>query len=138
MGAAARARPPAQRSTPTPTLFRACTQWWRDAVNSCYKGSPPAQPVALALADALRRRQLSRYRLQRIVSAREEDLLRPGAPPSLAALELYAEGTASQLLLLQLEAAGVASADADHAASHLGRAVGLVNVLRGTAHHAQR
>lgn len=36
----------------------------------------------------------------------------------------------------QLAAAGVRHADADHAASHLGRAVGLTTLLRGTPAHA--
>ena len=39
---------------------------------------------------------------------------------------------------LQLEAAQVSNAEADHAASHLGKAVGLATLLRGTAHLAQR
>ena len=38
----------------------------------------------------------------------------------------------------QLEAAGVTEADAQHVASHLGRAMGIATLLRGTAHHAQR
>lgn len=36
----------------------------------------------------------------------------------------------------QLAAAGVAHRDADHAGSHLGRAVGITTLLRGTAAHA--
>ena len=83
-------------------------QWWRDALNDCFKGKPPAQPVITALAEVLRcGHQLTRYRLQQLVSAREEDLLRTEQPASLAALERYAEGTAGQLLHLQLEAAGL-------------------------------
>ncbi len=45
---------------------------------------------------------LTRYRLQRIVDAREQDLLQPGQPVETAQLEAYAEGTASQLLYLQV------------------------------------
>ena len=41
-----------------------------------------------------------------------------------------------QLLYLQLAAAGVASKEADHAASHLGKAVGITTLLKGTAFHA--
>lgn len=51
-------------------------------------------------------------------------------------LERYGEGTASQLLYLQLAAAGCSSKDADHAASHLGKAVGICTLLKGTAVHA--
>ena len=34
--------------------------------------------------------------------------------------------------------AGVDSQEFDHAASHLGKAVGIANLLRGTAYHAAR
>lgn len=78
----------------------------------------------------------SRYSFKRIIDAREADFLDPQPPLELAALESYAEGTASQLMYLQLAAAGVRHADADHAASHLGRAVGLTTLLRGTPAHA--
>lgn len=43
-----------------------------------------------------------------------------------------------QLLYLQLAAAGVQSRDADHAASHLGKAVGIATLLKGAAYHASR
>lgn len=44
---------------------------------------------------------------------------------------------ALQLLYLQLGAAGLASREADHAASHLGKAVGIATLLKGTAYHAR-
>ncbi len=94
--------------------------------------SPPTN------AQVLRHTQLTRYRLQRIVSTREADLLSPAPPPTLAALEAYGEGTSSQLLQLQLEAAGVASTEAGAAAASLGKAVGIVTLLRGTLYHAKR
>ena len=39
---------------------------------------------------------------------------------------------------MQGRAAGVDDALFDHAASHLGKAVGMANLLRGTAYHAAR
>jgi hypothetical protein len=39
---------------------------------------------------------------------------------------------------MQLEAAGVTDAASQQAASHLGKAVGMTSLLRGTVHHAQR
>ncbi|KAG2433499.1 hypothetical protein HYH02_012617 [Chlamydomonas schloesseri] len=80
--------------------------------------------------------RFSRYSFKRIIDVRESDFLDPQPPLDLGALETYAEGTASQLLYLQLAAAGVKHRDADHAASHLGRAVGITTLLRGTAAHA--
>lgn len=43
-----------------------------------------------------------------------------------------------QLLYLQLAAVGVQNRDADHAASHLGKALGLTTLLRGTPFHASQ
>ena len=45
---------------------------------------------------------LTRYRLQRLIGTREEDLVGMHRMGSIAALEKYAEGTASQLLYLQV------------------------------------
>lgn len=43
-----------------------------------------------------------------------------------------------QLLYLQLASAGVQSREADHAASHLGKAVGIATLLKGTKYHGER
>ena len=114
-------------------------QWWRDAINSAYKGTPPDQPIMNALAHVLQHKtNLTRYRLQRMLSTREEDLLRKDSPPSLQSLEDSAEGIHSQLLYLQLESADIIDKAADHAATHVGKAAGLAALLRNTARHAQR
>ena len=39
---------------------------------------------------------------------------------------------------VQMAAAGVQDSAADHACSHLGKAVAIATILRGTGHHAQR
>ena len=41
-------------------------------------------------------------------------------------------------VVVQLEAAGVTDEASQRAASHVGKAVGMTSLLRGTAHHAQR
>lgn len=114
-------------------------QWWRDAINALYKRDkpPPQQPTIMALAHVLQTHNITRYRLQKILSTREEDILRKQPPASVTALEHSAEGIHSQLLYLQLEAAGIQDASADHAASHIGKGVGLAGLLRGTAQWAQ-
>ena len=78
-----RRRPPVPAGTlldHTQSASWSALQWWRDAINDCYKGKPPAQPVVTALAAVLAQRPLTRYRLQQIVSAREEDLLAAEQP----------------------------------------------------------
>lgn len=53
-------------------------------------------------------------------------------------METYAENTASTLLYLQLESLGVRDVSADHAASHLGKAIGIATLLRALPFHASR
>jgi NADH dehydrogenase [ubiquinone] 1 alpha subcomplex assembly factor 6 len=46
--------------------------------------------------------------------------------------------TPLQVLHLQLAAAGVKDSSADHAASHLGKAIGIATVLKGSLHHSSQ
>jgi NADH dehydrogenase [ubiquinone] 1 alpha subcomplex assembly factor 6 len=73
---------------------------------------------------------LSKPWLLRLVSAREQYISNPPYP-DLAALEAYAESTYSTLLYLTLSAIPLASLSADHLASHIGKASGIVAILRG-------
>ena len=112
--------------------------WWRDSINNVYAGNPVKHPVLEALRYTLDVTALPKYRLQRIVSAKEQDQVAHQPPQTLEDLEQLAEATQSNLLYLQLEAAGIKNADADHAASHLGKAVGIASLLRGTLPLLQR
>eukprot|EP00884_Botryococcus_braunii_P001716 jgi/Botrbrau1/11545/Bobra.0393s0023.1 len=113
-------------------------EWWKTAVDSVFTSQPEQHPVIEGLAQVLGRQQSTKYRLQRIVSSRQKDSQRGGPPPDMKALEQYADGTASQLLHLQMELAGIRDAQVDHAVSHLGKAIGISTLLRGTQHHALR
>jgi len=53
-------------------------------------------------------------------------------------VECDAQCTPRSHHLLQLEATGQQSTEADAAASHLGKAVGVSALLRGTSYHAGR
>ncbi|XP_019487554.1 PREDICTED: NADH dehydrogenase (ubiquinone) complex I, assembly factor 6, partial [Hipposideros armiger] len=53
-------------------------------------------------------------------------------------LENYAENTQSSLLYLTLEILGIKDLHADHAASHIGKAQGIVTCLRATPYHGTR
>ena len=66
----------------------------------------------------------------RVISEREKYLSNPPYP-SLDVLERYAENTYSTLLYLTLQALPLSSLTADHIASHIGKAAGIVAVLRG-------
>jgi len=108
-------------------LGRMRLQWWRDALAEIYAGAAPRRhEVAESLAVAIRDLGLSRAHFDALLDARELDLAEE-APATLEALEAYAEGSSSSLVLLALEALGVR----DDAAGAVARGVGIGCALAG-------
>lgn len=58
--------------------------------------------------------------------------------PDLEALENYADHTVSSVYYLLLEAHGIKDVNTDHFASHLGKAHGIVTLIRSVPHNAKR
>jgi len=56
-------------------------------------------------------------------------------PRAISDLESYSEETASSLLYLSLEACGLRNHESEHAASHIGKAIGISTFLRATPYH---
>ena len=117
--------------------------FWRDVIDHAFRsggvsatGAAGAHPLSKPLSAAIAAHSHTRRWLDRLVDARDADL--DGIPPTtLAALEAYSEATHSSLLYLSLEAVGVRDVHADYAASHIGKAAGLANVIRGLPLHAR-
>ncbi|XP_073924967.1 NADH dehydrogenase (ubiquinone) complex I, assembly factor 6 isoform X2 [Castor canadensis] len=93
-------------------------QFWKKAVEDIYCDNPPHQPVAIELW--------------------KEKNLDDKAYRNIQELENYAENTQSSLLYLTLEILGIKDLHADHAASHIGKAQGIVTCLRATPYHGSR
>ncbi|XP_057591331.1 NADH dehydrogenase (ubiquinone) complex I, assembly factor 6 isoform X2 [Hippopotamus amphibius kiboko] len=93
-------------------------QFWKKTVDDIYRDSPPHQPVAIELW--------------------KEKNLDDKAYHNIQELENYAENTQSSLLYLTLEILGIKDLHADHAASHIGKAQGIVTCLRATPYHGSR
>ncbi|XP_068381949.1 NADH dehydrogenase (ubiquinone) complex I, assembly factor 6 isoform X2 [Eschrichtius robustus] len=93
-------------------------QFWKKTVDDVYCDSPPHQPVAIELW--------------------KEKNLDDKAYRNIQELENYAENTQSSLLYLTLEILGIKDLHADHAASHIGKAQGIVTCLRATPYHGSR
>ena len=130
------ARVPDTVSNPTVAAMR--YQFWRDNIAGAFASRPPKQPVSVLLAHALTdldartngSATMSKNWFTRIINTREQySDARPY--PTLEALEKYAENTYSTLLYLTLQALPMASVTADHIVSHIGKASGIVAVLRG-------
>ncbi|CAH9086214.1 unnamed protein product [Cuscuta europaea] len=124
--------------------------WWQEALGSLYTNKPVEHPVAQALASVVvsenngeeNRSKISKNWLKRSVEARIKDARRELSDSSptttVAELERYAEDTASTILYSTLQAGGITSTAADHAASHIGKANGLLLLLTSLPYHARR
>ena len=112
-------------------------KFWADALEAVYQNTPPAQPVALQLRKAVNKHKLTKRWLQRLVTSREDHLLAKSFE-SVAAVEDYAEKSVSSVLYLTLECLGIKNVHADHAASHVGRAQGLVTLMRAMPYDARK
>ncbi|XP_042884263.1 NADH dehydrogenase (ubiquinone) complex I, assembly factor 6-like [Penaeus japonicus] len=105
-------------------------QFWRDTLDQIYKGGSPNQPLALLLRRAIERSKLSKRWLKSMIDSRE-DQLENKQFSSVKAVEDYSEKSNSVLYYLILQSMGIENVHADHAASHIGKAEGLVKLLRG-------
>ncbi|XP_023373582.1 NADH dehydrogenase (ubiquinone) complex I, assembly factor 6 isoform X3 [Otolemur garnettii] len=112
-------------------------QFWKKTVEDIYCDNPPHQPVAIELWKAVKRHNLTKRWLMKIIDEREKNL--DDKPyRNIQELENYAENTQSSLLYLILEILGIKDLHADHAASHIGKAQGIVTCLRATPYHGSR
>ncbi|MEQ2286556.1 NADH dehydrogenase (ubiquinone) complex I, assembly factor 6 [Ameca splendens] len=112
-------------------------QFWKTTIDEIYRDDPPNQPISTELWRAVRTHGLTKRWLTRIVTEREKDL-DDRAYRNIQELEKYSENAQSSLLYLLLECLGVKNVHADHAASHIGKAQGIVTCLRATPHHSSR
>lgn len=135
-------------------------QFWTDALNETYNDNPPRSPVALELhrvykhydtfarqlleirglshlLQILQRHKLSKHYFKRLIEARLNKLS-GSIFVDLESLERYCDYTTSSIYYLLLQAQGTASVNADHAASHFGKAHGLVTLIRSVPYNARK
>ncbi|EEY21625.1 conserved hypothetical protein [Verticillium alfalfae VaMs.102] len=127
-----------------PTIGAMRMQFWRESIDKTFAGNPPAEPTCVLLHEAITSLQSRsngsgsaraaatqmKFWIQRVIRTRERHMdNRPFA--TLASLEEYAENTYATLMYATLAALPVQSVHADHLASHIGKAAGIVAVLRG-------
>ncbi len=125
-----------------PTIGSLRMQYWRDAISNSVAGKPSREPISILLDDALaeiRGREGKqgegiansiRFWLLRLINTREQYM--DNQPfTTLSALEEYAERTYSTLMYATLAAIPIRSVHVDHMASHIGKACGIVAILRG-------
>lgn len=109
-------------------------QWWREAIESLYKGVVRKHEVVTDLHKALQQQPLSQALFEKLLTARESDL-DDEPPATLDALIDYAEGTSSTLFQLALEVLDARNDHTDEAARHLGIAWALIGYIRAFRFH---
>ena len=126
-----------RESVTQPMLGQIRLQWWRENIAAAFEGgSVRHHPVAEALTSAIRGLALTRAHFDRLIDARETDL-DDQPPPSLPALEEYAEASSGRLLQLALEMLGVHDPGSGEAGLHVGIAYSLAGLLRAMPFHAR-
>lgn len=109
-------------------------KFWEETVESFYTKAEkpvPKHPVAIELYNAVQRFKLTKRYLNTLISCRANNIDR-NSFATLEDLEKYAEQSVSNVYYLMLEGCGVRNVHADHAASHLGKAQGILQQLRST------
>ncbi|KAG1359302.1 NADH dehydrogenase (ubiquinone) complex I, assembly factor 6 [Cocos nucifera] len=112
--------------------------WWQEAIDKIFTNKLIEHPAAQALSSVISGQKISKHWLKRSVQARINDASREEhtIPETIGDLEGYAEDTVSTILYATLQAGGIRSTAADHAASHVGKASGLLLLLKSLPHHA--
>jgi phytoene synthase len=123
-----------------PALGDIRLQWWREALDGIYGGTPRAHPVIEALTTAVRERGLPRPVLDAMIDARGADL-DDEPPESLDALQAYAAQTSGGLAVLIAHALAVGrdlGPPAREACEQVGTAWALTGLMRAIPFHAAR
>ncbi|KAK5583605.1 hypothetical protein RB653_005203 [Dictyostelium firmibasis] len=116
-------------------ISRLRLSFWKDAVNNIYNGKVYDQPLTRVLAQVIKEKKLTKTWFIKILNRREKDNQQVQIK-DMEELEQYADDIHSSLLLLTLEGLGVkGNHDVEHCASHLGKAVGIMVLIRGTIYH---
>jgi phytoene/squalene synthetase len=105
-------------------------QWWEQTViDVAEKGLPPRDPVAKVISEAVKKTPLNAKLLGRMINYQLFDIDR-GDIQTMQELEVYAENTRSLLLYMNLHLLRIDNKDALSAASHLGRCIGICDVIK--------
>ncbi|KAI9159022.1 NADH dehydrogenase-like protein [Paramyrothecium foliicola] len=122
-----------------PTIGALRMKFWQESIDNTFAGRPPREPICLLLDKSLKQleeragagtKKSIKFWISRLIKTREKYMdNRPYS--SLASLEEYGENTYSTLMYATLASMPLRSMEVDHLASHIGKACGIVAVLRG-------
>ena len=106
-------------------------RWWEESLIDIAeeRGKGPREPVAVVLKASKEQTCINFKLLQRLVNYQLYDIER-GDMQTMTELEVYAENTRSLLLYLNLHLLRIDDSDALTAASHIGRCLGICDVIK--------
>ncbi len=111
--------------------------FWEDSLKSALKevfflkqDKNQSEPITFILKEAFSKTPIKQETLFRIIDFQTFDMERGSEMNTMEDLEIYAENTRSLLLYLNLNMMNVKDRNAFIAASHIGRGVGMVDVLK--------
>lgn len=112
------------------TLGHIRLQWWRDAIEECFNGTPRRHVVVKALAETIQDRGLPREAFDTAINARERDLDPGSTFNGLDDLRLYAKESSGSISKLAAVVAGSRLTEDLVAAERVGTAWALVGMMR--------
>lgn len=117
-----------------PVMGQIRLQWWREAIDEIFGGTPRRHEVVQALATVVRQSELPRDLLDAMIDARELDL-EPVPFASMRELENYADATSGHVMRLAARVLG-AGDRFDVVARDAGLAYAQIGILRAVPFHA--
>ena len=104
--------------------------WWEESVKDVTERAKPArEPVTRIIQEAVKNTPLNAKLLQRMINFQLYDIER-GDIQTMKEMEVYGENTRSLLLYTNLHLLRIDSSEALLAASHLGRCLGICDILK--------
>ncbi len=119
-----------------PTLGLMRLQWWREALEGIFEGTPRRHEVVLALSNAIETFDLPRLLFDGLIDAREQDLS-PTPFAVMADFERYADAASGHLMRLAARILGEGNR-LDGYVRSLGLAYALTGLLRAMPYHASK
>ena len=104
-------------------------KWWEHVLKDIIDDKKAREPVSVVLKEAIDKTNLNVNLLQRLIDYQLFDIER-GDMQSMTELEIYAENTRSLMLYTNLHLLKIDDADALTAASHIGRCIGICDVIK--------
>lgn len=108
--------------------------WWRSTLEDVEAGKTAREPLARMLGEVKRNSRVNFKLLHRLIDYQLFDIDR-GSITSMNELEVYAENTRSLMLYMNLHLLNIDDPQANAMASHLGRALGICDIIRKSPYY---